>query len=56
VDASNGRGLFDLSVDIGERNDLSKKKPEVLKRVKARFANWVKTMDEAEPRGPFRDY
>ena len=56
VDASNGRGLFDLSGDIGEKNDLSKKKPEVLKRVKARFANWVKTMDEAEPRGPFRDY
>lgn len=56
VEASNGRGLFDLSVDIGERNDLSKKKPEVLKMVKARFANWVKEMDEAEPRGPFRDY
>jgi hypothetical protein len=36
VDTSNGRGLFDLSGDIGEKNDLSKKKPEVLKRVKVR--------------------
>jgi len=50
-------GLFDLSVDIGERNDLSEAKPEVLKMVKAKFAAWLQeTMVEAEPRGPFKNF
>jgi arylsulfatase A-like enzyme len=50
-------GLFDLSVDIGERNDLSKEKPEVLKMVKKKFAAWLhETMVEAEPRGPFKNF
>ena len=56
VESSRGGGLFDLEVDIGEQRDLSNDKPEVLKQVKARFAAWQKQMDEAEPRGPFRDY
>jgi arylsulfatase A-like enzyme len=56
VDSKAGKGLFDLSRDIGEKNDLSEKEPEVLARVKARLAAWRKAMDEAEPRGPFRDY
>ena len=49
-------GLFDLSADLGEAKDLSKEKPEVLAMVKGRFQAWRKKMDEAEPRGPFRDY
>ncbi|MEM8666821.1 MAG: sulfatase-like hydrolase/transferase [Planctomycetota bacterium] len=49
-------GLFDLSEDIGEQNDLSEAKPEVLKRVKARYADWLNQMKAAEPRGPFRDF
>ena len=50
-------GLFDLSVDIGERNDLSEEKPEVLKKVKEKFAAWLQeTMVEAEPRGPFKNF
>jgi hypothetical protein len=49
-------GLFDLSNDLGETKDLSKEKPEVLAKVKARFAAWKKEMDNSEPRGPFRDY
>ncbi len=56
VESSRGSGLFDLSSDIGEKNDLSRKRPDILKMVKARFANWEKTMEAAEPRGPFRDY
>ncbi len=50
-------GLFDLSTDIGEKDDLSKEKPEILDRVKARYNAWYReTMIEAEPRGPFKDF
>ncbi len=52
-----GGGLFDLSQDIGEQNDLSKEKPEILERVKTRYDAWYReTMIEAEPRGPFKDF
>ncbi|MCB1234472.1 MAG: sulfatase-like hydrolase/transferase [Verrucomicrobiae bacterium] len=49
-------GLYNLAEDIGEKNDLSGKHPDVLQLIKDRYANWMKTMDEAEPRGPFRDF
>ncbi|MHC4996256.1 MAG: sulfatase-like hydrolase/transferase, partial [Planctomycetota bacterium] len=49
-------GLFNLKDDVGEKNDLSKKHPDVLKRLKARYKAWVAEMDAAEPRGPFRDF
>ena len=49
-------GLFNLSTDIGEQKDLSKVRPEILKMVKARYANWLREMEAAEPRGPFRDF
>lgn len=51
-----GSGLFDLSADIGEKNDLSKEKRDVLREMRSRFAAWRKQMAEAEPRGPFRDF
>lgn len=51
-----GGGLYDLNSDLGESKDLSKEKPEVLKLMQEKFAAWRKEMDEAEPRGPFRDY
>ena len=56
LDSAKGKGLYDLSNDIGETKDLSKEKPEVLQMMQARFAGWRKEMDETEPRGPFRDY
>ena len=56
VEQPDGGGLFDLANDIGERNDLSQSKPEVLQMMRERFAAWLKRMDDAEPRGPFRDY
>jgi arylsulfatase A-like enzyme len=56
VESERGSGLFDLYADIGEKNDLSQTKPDVLARVKGRWAAWRKEMDESEPRGPFRDY
>lgn len=56
IDTPKYGGLFDLSKDIGEKRDLSKSKPGILKMMKSRFANWKKEMALAEPRGPFRDY
>ncbi len=56
VESAAGGGLFDLDADIGETTDLSQQKPEVLEMVRERFAAWKRTMEEAEPRGPFRDY
>jgi len=56
VDSSKGKGLFDLSHDPGEEHDLSSAEPDVLKMMQERFARWRQEMDEAEPRGPFRDY
>ena len=49
-------GLFDLAADLGETQDLSTERPDVLKDIRERWAGWRKAMDEAEPRGPFRDY
>ena len=49
-------GLFDLESDIGESNDLSDTKPEVLKMVQGRYREWLAEMDAAAPRGPFRDF
>jgi hypothetical protein len=49
-------GLFDLEADIGETQDLSKQKPEVMKMVKDRYESWLREMNAAEPRGPFRDF
>ncbi len=56
VKSSRGSGLFDLSKDISEENDLSKERPDMLRMVKLRFAAWEKLMADAEPRGPFRDF
>lgn len=49
-------GLFDLNNDIGEQHDLSDEQPEVLSMIKKRYANWLREMQAAEPRGPFRDF
>jgi arylsulfatase A-like enzyme len=50
-------GLFDLSNDLGELNDLSEEQPEVLAMVKGKFDDWYQeTMIDAEPRGPFKDF
>ena len=49
-------GLFNLQTDIGETIDLSDVRPEILKMVKSRYTEWLRQMESAEPRGPFRDY
>jgi len=56
VESQRDSGLFDLSRDIGETQDLSKQRPEKLQEIKAHFERWRKDMEAAEPRGPFRDY
>lgn len=56
VESAKGAGLYDLASDVGERHDLSKAQPEQLARIQARWQAWRQQMDEAEPRGPFRDY
>jgi arylsulfatase A len=56
VESGAAKGLYDLQTDLGEEHDLSAEKPELLAKLKAKFAAWRKQMDEAEPRGPFRDY
>jgi arylsulfatase A-like enzyme len=56
LESRKGSGLYDLSQDMGEKQDLSARRPDVLVDVKGRWAAWRKEMDEGEPRGPFRDY
>ncbi|MCP4507305.1 MAG: hypothetical protein GY826_13060 [Fuerstiella sp.] len=48
--------LFDLSTDIGEKNDLSETNRTQFDRMKTSFADWLDEMHAAEPRGPFRDF
>jgi arylsulfatase A-like enzyme len=56
VESPRDNGLFDLSADIGEQNDLSEERPEKLKEMQTHFTRWQQRMAQAEPRGPFQDY
>jgi hypothetical protein len=56
LDSAKGKGLYDLSEDIGEKNDLSAEMPEKAAELRSAFNQWLAEMDDAEPRGPFRDY
>jgi arylsulfatase A-like enzyme len=56
LESKQGNGLFDLASDLGEKEDLSDKLPDVAAKINARWTAWRKQMDQAEPRGPFRDY
>ena len=57
VDMGNdSQGLFDLASDPGERKNLATEKPDILNRLRKQFADWRKEMDQAEPRGPFRNF
>ncbi len=56
VKSRRGGGLFDLSEDVGESNDLSDKLPDIRKHVEASYLDWVQAMADAEPRGPFKNF
>jgi len=51
-----GTYLFDLSKDLSEKNNLVEKLPGKAVEMQHHFEDWLKRMDEAEPRGPFRDF
>ena len=53
---NDSQGLFDLASDPGERKNLATEKPDILNRLRKLFADWRKEMDQAEPRGPFRNF
>lgn len=56
IDSTRGGGLFDLSRDIGEARDLSTERPKILRKLRDAYAAWQREMEQAEPRGPFRNY
>ncbi len=56
VSAAKGSGLFDLSRDLGENNDLTASHPKEAAQLARSFDAWRQRMDATEPRGPFRDY
>ena len=56
LEAEQGQGLYDLTSDLGEKQDLSQKLPAVAADISSRWNAWRKQMDDTEPRGPFRDY
>ncbi len=56
IKTPNDEFLFDLSHDIGEKQNLSRTQPKKLAEMRAHFAKWKKTMNATKPRGPFRDY
>jgi arylsulfatase A len=56
LESRQGAGLYDLASDIGEKNDLTEKMPQLAADISARWTQWRQQMDQTEPRGPFRDY
>jgi arylsulfatase A len=51
-----GEFLFNLAEDLAEKNNLAEQNPDRLHEMREHFARWQQQMDQAEPRGPFRDY
>jgi len=56
VQSAKGNGLFDLKQDIGEQKDLSLEKPEKLEELTRKFSKWKEAMENAAPRGPFKNF
>src|SRR6185369_10115773 len=50
LEAEQGRGLYDLSADIGEKQDLTAKLPDKAAAIASKWSAWRKTMDETDPR------
>jgi arylsulfatase A-like enzyme len=56
VDNIDEKGLYDLSKDISEENDLTDMLPEKFAEMKRKFSAWQDEMAKAEPHGPFKDF
>jgi arylsulfatase A-like enzyme len=49
--------LYDLAADPDEQRDLTKDKPDIARKMKERWADWMREIARSEHRGPFsRDY
>ena len=48
--------LYNLEKDISEKNNLIFQEPEALKSCQIFLQQWIQEMNEAEPRGPFKNY
>ena len=40
MDAGQGEELFDLSADLGEKNNLVVQEPELVKKLRATYSHW----------------
>ena len=49
-------GVYDLSADISETNNLKEVRPEKYRELCAAWDGWWKEMEASEPRGPYRNY
>lgn len=56
VRTADGEFLFHLAQDLSEKTNLAEQQPEKLAQMRQHFARWQQQMEQAEPRGPFRDY
>ena len=56
IQSKRANGLFNLSDDIGEKNDLSEVDVTNLNMIKNKFYQWQEEMKNVEPRGPFMDF
>jgi len=56
IENRDGEFLFDLARDVGETTNLVHQQPTKAEELRQAFQEWVREMEAAEPRGPFRDY
>jgi arylsulfatase A-like enzyme len=56
IENRDGEFLFDLARDVGETTNLVHQQPMKAEELRQAFQEWVREMEAAEPRGPFRDY
>ncbi len=55
-DFKGNQGFYDLSNDPMELDDLTESNPKQLEIVKKEFREWQAQMEDAENRGPFKDF
>ncbi|MDQ1296714.1 MAG: hypothetical protein QG611_693 [Bacteroidota bacterium] len=56
IKSRRANGLFDLTQDIGEKTDLTDKETKSVSMMNEKFHSWQEEMNNAEPRGPFKDF
>jgi len=56
IKSRRANGLFDLSQDIGEKTDLSDNETKSVPLMIEKLHSWQEEMNNAEPRGPFKNF